>query len=154
MVSQGGGYMVYPERLEHGKHEFRFVLDDAWFRTLEKTEVLAGKADVHASLVTGGEQARSGSMLSVDVKGTVQVTCDRCLEPMDVAVDAADEMLLEPEDEKNGVDLAWMAYEILSVNLPLVHCHPAGGCNPAMDALLHDHLCSTLEEPEEYNKPA
>ena len=149
IVSPGGGYNVYPERLEHGKHEFDFVLDSAWFRALEKTEVLGGEVAVHAVLITGGGQQDKGSLLSLEAKGTVQVTCDRCLEPMDIAVDAADEMLLEPEQEKTGVDLAWTAYETVSVNLPMVHCHPAGGCNPAMDALLQNHLCSAVEEPEE-----
>jgi uncharacterized metal-binding protein YceD (DUF177 family) len=149
IATEGGQFLVCPARLEQGRHEYDFVLDGDWFGRLEKTEVLGGSAEVHAVLTTGGGAGKEGSLLQLQVKGTVQVTCDRCLEPMDVAVVASDEMTLEPEQEKEGVDLAWTAYEILSVNLPLVHCHPAGGCNPAMDALLQDHLCSTAEEPEE-----
>ncbi|MBQ4507339.1 MAG: hypothetical protein II970_00345 [Paludibacteraceae bacterium] len=149
VVRAGEGYVVCPARLEQGRHEFDFVLDDEWLRSVEKSELLGGRVAVHASLLTGGAAGREGSLLSVHVKGTVQVTCDRCLEPADVETDASDELVLEEREEKEGVDLAWAAYETVSVNLPLVHCHPAGGCNPAMDALLQDHLCSAAEEPEE-----
>jgi hypothetical protein len=33
-----------------------------------------------------------------------------------------------------------------------VHSHQEGGCNPEMDALLQDHLCTSLEDEEWYTK--
>ena len=90
-VRPGEGYVVYPARLEQGRHEYDFLLDDEWFRAVEKTELLGGKVSVHASLLTGGAAGMEGSLLSLHVKGTVQVTCDRCLEPADVETDASDE---------------------------------------------------------------
>ena len=52
----------------------------------------------------------------------------------------------ELEEEVKQLDLAWLAYELIIVNLPLVHSHQDGGCNPDMDALLQDHLCTALED--------
>ena len=44
-----------------------------------------------------------------------------------------------------SLDLSWLAYEIVSVNIPLVHSHQEGECNKQMELLLHNHLC---DEPE------
>ena len=46
------------------------------------------------------------------------------------------------------IDLSWLAYELIIVNLPLVHSHQDGGCNPEMDALLQDHLCAEVEDED------
>ena len=88
--------------------------------------------------------------LRIKVSGVVQVTCDRCLDPMDVAVDAEDDM--EMDEGTEMLDLEWLAYELVIVNLPLVHSHQPGGCNPMMDALLQDHLCTTPED-EDIDEP-
>ena len=78
----------------------------------------------------------------------MQVTCDRCLDAMDVEVDAYEEEW-DWDEEPKKVDLSWLAYELIVVNLPLVHSHQDGGCNPEMDALLQNHLCTTLDEDED-----
>ena len=85
--------------------------------------------------------------VDVDVVGQVQVTCDRCLEPMNVDVDLYEENV-EMDGDSKQIDLAWLAYELIIVNLPLVHSHQDGGCNPDMDALLQNHLCTTLDDEE------
>ena len=46
------------------------------------------------------------------------------------------------------LDLSWLAYEIVSINIPLVHSHQAGECNKHMELLLQDHLC---DEPDPEN---
>lgn len=134
--------IVTPSKLELGNYEFDFQLDNAYFSGVEKTELLGGNVSVHARLALREEDYD----LTIRVKGSVQVTCDRCLDPMDVSMDA--EETVEPEDEQNEIDLNWLAYELIVINLPLVHRHHDGGCNPQMDALLQNHLCSATEEPE------
>ncbi|MCQ2310212.1 MAG: DUF177 domain-containing protein [Paludibacteraceae bacterium] len=134
--------IVELDKLEIGKYNFDFQLDSAYFAAIEKTELLGGSVSAKVQLDL---QERSLS-LHVWVEGTVQVTCDRCLDSMDIDVEADDDMEIEPE--ARTLDLNWLAYELIVVNLPLVHCHQPGGCNPQMDALLQDHLCCTAEEPE------
>lgn len=130
------------DRLEVGKHTWEYELDDAFFRSIEKTELLGGKVQAVAELNLGEESFS----LVVSVRGTVQVTCDRCLDPMDIAVDTREE--LEMEEDTRELDLNWLAYELIIVHLPLVHSHREGGCNPEMAALLQNHLCCALEDPE------
>lgn len=124
-----------------GTYEFDYVLDTAYFQSVEKSEVLDGNVAVHSQLTIGEDDYR----LRMTLKGQVYVTCDRCLEPMVIPVEC-EEMI---EDEEQTLDLLWTAYETVTINLPMVHCHPDGGCNPEMAALLQSHLRSTEEEPEE-----
>ena len=139
-------HIIELSKLEIGNYSFDYELDSAYFQSVEKSEVLSGNVQAKAELAL---RARDFD-LRIKVGGVVQVTCDRCLDPMDVAVDAEDDM--EMDEGTEMLDLEWLAYELVIVNLPLVHSHQPGGCNPQMDALLQDHLCTTPED-EDIDEP-
>ena len=136
-------------RLPVGTHEFDIQLDDEFFTSLEKSEILNGKVSAHATLHLREEDYS----LNMAVHGTVFVVCDRCLDPMPIDIDDEQEIWSEDEEEANSqqpiaksqIDLTWLAYEIVSINIPLVHSHQAGACNQHMELLLHEHLC---DEPD------
>ena len=134
-------HIVLLDKLELGEHLFDFQLDNSYFSTIENSELLGGTVDVKVRLILHEEDFA----VDMDIVGQVQVTCDRCLDSMDVDVDIYEEEM-ELEEETKQLDLAWLAYELIIVNLPLVHSHQDGGCNPEMDALLQDHLCTALDE--------
>jgi len=134
--------IVELDKLELGHHSFDFQLDNAYLQGIEKSELLGGSVAVKAEL----DLHASSLELHMWVDGVVQLTCDRCLDSMDYAITADDDM--EIEIGAQSLDLDWLAYELIVVNLPLVHSHQPGGCNPQMDALLQDHLCCPTEEPE------
>ena len=136
-------HIIEIEKLELGEHLFDFQLDNSYFSTIEASEVLGGEVDAKVRLIVEEDSVA----VDVDLCGTVQVTCDRCLEPMDVEVDVYEEDV-DLEEEPQMLDMAWLAYELIIVNLPLVHSHQDGGCNPQMAALLQDHLCTDLEDEE------
>ena len=136
-------HIVALDSLELGAHVFDFQLDSAYFGEIENSELLGGEVKVEAQL----NLREYDFDLDIAVKGLVQVTCDRCLDEMDVAIDA-EENEWEWDDEPKLIDLSWLAYELIIVNLPLVHSHQDGGCNPEMDALLQDHLCTEVGEDE------
>ena len=136
-------HIVALDSLELGAHVFDFQLDDAYFSEIENSELLGGEVKVEAHL----NLREYDFDLDIAVKGLVQVTCDRCLDDMDVAIDA-EENEWEWDDEPKLIDLSWLAYELIIVNLPLVHSHQDGGCNPEMDALLQSHLCTEVGEDE------
>ena len=139
-------HIIELSKLEIGNYSFEYELDSAYFQSVEKSEVLSGHVQAKAELTLRAPDFD----LRIKVGGVVQVTCDRCLDPMDVAVDAEDDM--EMDEGTEMLDLEWLAYELVIVNLPLVHSHQPGGCNPQMDALLQDHLCTTPED-EDIDEP-
>ena len=142
-MSEKTAHIVLLDKLELGEHLFDFQLDNSYFSTIENSELLGGTVDVKVRLILHEEDFA----VDMDIVGQVQVTCDRCLDSMDVDVDIYEEEM-ELEDDPKQLDLAWLAYELIIVNLPLVHSHQDGGCNPEMDALLQDHLCTALDEDE------
>ena len=148
-MSEKDHYIIDLKRLPIGRHSFDITLDDAFFKSLEKTEVLGGEVVGKATLNLREEDYQ----LNIAVHGTVFVVCDRCLDPMPLEIE--DEQVIESLGEVESgdckvesLDLSWLAYEIVSINIPIVHSHQAGECNKQMELLLHDHLC---DEPEPEN---
>ena len=148
-MSEQNHYIVDLKRLPVGTHLFDFQLDNDFFSSLEKSEILSGEVVAKAVLNLREEDYQ----LNIAVQGTVFVVCDRCLDPMPLEIN--DEQEIFSEDEPNDqmvndkmVNLQWLAYEIVSINIPIVHCHQPGECNQQMELLLHDHLCDE-PEPEE-----
>ena len=152
-MSEQKGLQIDLSRLPLGTHRFEYQIDSDYFASVEKSEILGGQVAATATL-----QLRPDDYtLTIAVRGTVQVTCDRCLDPMNI--DINDEQEIENEDEGlstfdfrlstvESLDLSWLAYEIVSINIPLVHSHQPGECNQQMELLLHNHLC---DEPEPEN---
>ena len=141
-------------RLPIGTHRFDIQLDDGFFASVEKSEILSGQVAAKVTLNLREEDYS----LNIAVQGTVSVVCDRCLDPMTLEINDEQEIFSEDEEPNDKmvndkkvndkmVNLQWLAYEIVAINIPLVHCHPIGACNPQMDLLLHSHLCAG-QEPE------
>ena len=150
VMSEKDHYIIDLKRLPVGRHSFDITLDDAFFKSLEKTEVLSGKVEAKATLNLREEDYQ----LNIAVRGTVFVVCDRCLDPMPLEINDEQEIWSDEEENDQSpmsnhqLDLTWLAYEIVSINIPIVHSHQAGECNKHMELLLHDHLC---DDPEPEN---
>lgn len=140
-MSDKTAHIVLLDQLEIGEHLFDFQLDREYLTTIENTELLGGAVDVKVRLILREDDFA----VDMDIVGQVQVTCDRCLDAMNLDVDIYEEEM-ELEEDVKQLDLAWLAYELIIVNLPLVHSHQDGGCNPDMDALLQNHLCTALDD--------
>lgn len=135
-------YIVELDKLPRGTHRYEFHIGDAWLKGVEKSELLGADVQVVAIL----NLRDSDFDLQIAAQGSVTVTCDRCLDPLRLEVNVEDDM--DIEQGARTLDLCWLAYELIIVNLPLVHSHPEGECNALMSDLLHAHLCRAAEEPD------
>ncbi len=136
--------------LPQGKHHYSFRLSSEYFLEQEKSEIRGGDVEIEADLTL----RESDYNLHLKAQGEVQLICDRCLGEMNYAVDVEDDILPDEQDEQTDtLDLRWLAYEMITINLPLVHSHPDGECIPDMQNLLQAlgvsqddiHLSSTVE---------
>jgi len=140
-----------------GRHDFEYRLDNAFFEALDQEEVLSGDVVAKVGIVA----TERTFTLQLNLAGHVEVTCDRCLDPVTEEVEAEDEVLIKlaAEDGEDDTcvylnenhpvyDLGWLLYEEISVNLPIVCRHQPGECNPQMEELLQAHLCTTIEDEE------
>ncbi len=154
-------YVIDLNALQFGDYQYQYILDDAFFAAIDEKEILGGNLQSEVSLVV----REQGCNLQLSAKGEVRVTCDRCLDEMTEAVDVDESLLVKvatPREEDadddtlyvadGKIDLAWLLYEMIEINLPIVHSHQTGECNPQMEELLQTHLCTTTEEPEEYDE--
>ena len=149
-MSENDHYIIDLSRLPIGTHSFDIQLNNDFFASLEKSEILSGTVDGKVTLNLREEDYQ----LSIAVHGTVFVVCDRCLEPMPLEINdeqeiwSADEEMSNDKSQMSNLDLSWLVYEIISINIPIVHSHQPGECNRQMELLLQSHLCAD-SEPED-----
>jgi uncharacterized metal-binding protein YceD (DUF177 family) len=120
--------------LKEGLHHFDFKVDDSFFESFEESEIEKGNVDIHVTL------NKKPSILEFlfEVRGTVSVPCDRCLDQieMDIRYEAplyvkfgeesheeTDELYVLSEQETE-IDLAQFIYEYVHLCLPYRRVHP------------------------------
>ncbi len=130
--------------LPSGKSNFGGRIGKEFFAGFGNSEIL--DADVEVS----GTVEKSGSYVGIDLslRGSVTVSCDRCLEDLPLGIDRT--VLLEvkvgaedSENQQDGqrevlylsqdnteLDLSQTVYDYVCLSLPLQRHHVDGGCNP------------------------
>ncbi len=152
-------YIVDLTKVEQDELHFEYTLDDAFFSTLDQTEIIEGNVDV--SLLV--KRVSSTYEFIFNLKGFVSVACDRCLAEMKYPVETEKELLIKlgekteeldddlmmVSDEERKLDIAWLLYEFILLSLPIMRVHEEGECDPAMLSYLEAHDASLIEEEEE-----
>ena len=126
---------------------FEWGLDKAYFDALDETEVESGALHVSLSI----RKASGFFELLFHTVGTVDITCDRCLDLMQQPILADNRMVARlgsqysedddtvTVDENDGVlDTSWFIYEFIALAIPIKHVHETGKCNPAMTRALEE----------------
>ena len=151
--------------LAAGENEFSWHVGKEFFDSFENAEILDAQLDADVIV------EKSGRYIGVDcdVRGTVTVECDRCLDELDMPVDV--EILLSvkygmeenSEDPQPGerevifipdtdaeFDMSQIIYDYVCLSLPMQRTHAEGECNPdamkCYGAPVED--VDTLEETE------
>ena len=121
--------------------EYKYELNDDFFADIEAPDIEKGKLNVSLSV----QKAAGAFVLDFVIEGEVIVTCDRCLDEMQVPVYTEDsmkvklgpeysdddEIVIIPENE-GIINVAWNIYEFIMLSLPMKHVHKEGECNKEM----------------------
>ncbi len=150
-------YKIDLKDMRAGVREYRFAVDDTFFEAVGGTLVKNGKADVGMQI----REREGACVFTFHIKGTVRVPCDRCLDDMDVEIETERVLTVklgdEYADEGNMVTLpyedavlnvAWIIYEYIVLEVPLTHVHEPGHCNAGMMEALAAHLVASSEESD------
>ena len=138
-------YIIPFAGLKAGEHRFDYIIDDAFFKEREYSEVQKARIETVVTLTI------ETNLLIFDTKmeGTINVICDRCGENFDFPVwgerklivsltndrfDEGDDIISIPF-ESSEIDISQFLYEYIILLLPQRRIHPdnaAGesGCNP------------------------
>ena len=135
---------------------YEYLLDNKFFIDIDGTEVQKGKVRVTLKL----EHKISSFLLSFHVAGVVYVSCDRCLDDMEISIETnnrlivklgkeyaeeSDEVLVISEDD-GTLNLAWFLYEFVVLSIPMKHVHQPGKCNKTMTSKLKKHSAKRTDE--------
>ena len=158
-VGKFSAYKIQLKSMPEGVHKFDFHLEKQFFLDMESTDVRDADLDV-ALTVTH----RNGLYaLDFGIKGEVTLICDRCLDELQWPIetsykvsvkygdrynDDSDELLEIPETD-NDLNVAYMIYDTVALNIPIKHVHPLGKCNRAMSSLLRRHRSPGLADPDD-----
>ncbi|MCR4808240.1 MAG: DUF177 domain-containing protein [Prevotella sp.] len=123
----------------------KWNLDDSFFALFEDAQLKSGSLHVSGSI----RKAVGFFELHLSTVGTVEVTCDRCLEPMrqpieadlDTTVklgaeDSYDDDVVTIDETRPVLNTAWLIYELIALAVPIRHVHQPGDCNVAMSEKL------------------
>jgi len=154
-----------------GERALAYDLDDTFFTALGVNDVQGGALHVSGSI----RKAVGFFELHLAIKGTVTISCDRCLDPMSQPIDTSLDCVVKMSadstwgnepcgansneddgvitvDEKEGIlSTAWPIYETVALAIPIQHVHAPGKCNPAMTKALEE-LSAARSSDEESNQ--
>jgi uncharacterized metal-binding protein YceD (DUF177 family) len=149
-------YKIPLKDLTVGAHSYEYILEDIFFKDIDGPEVRKGKVNVLVKVKKNDQTFE----IDFDIKGIVQIPCDRCLDYMDQEIDyqtrlivkfgkdyaeESDEIIIIPEAE-GEINLAWFLYEFIALNIPIRHIHPVGKCTKRMVSKLKKHITTDKNE--------
>jgi uncharacterized protein len=148
--------------LKLGKHQFEFLITDAFFDEFEYS--LVKKANLNCQVEL--EKQETMLILNFQINGTINTNCDRCLaqypQPVDIQeqqiarfsdeqADEDDEMIILTKND-HEIDISGLVYEYINVALPLITVCSDEGETPYCDKEMLESLnklTSNNEEPED-----
>lgn len=149
-------YKLMLKSLALGQHAFSYHLDKQFFTNMENSDVRDANIDVTLNV----KHSHDAYALEFHLTGTIIVACDRCLDDLELPIDAtynlivkygedyddnSDTILILPESD-NYLNVAYMIHDTAVLAIPSRHVHPVGKCNRAMSALNKKYVVSTDED--------
>ncbi|MBS9524089.1 DUF177 domain-containing protein [Litoribacter alkaliphilus] len=128
-------YDIEVIKLKEGKHEFSFPVTDEFFKHFEENEIVS-KGNLTA-LVTLSKEANLIDAI-FDIKGSVELTCDRSLELFDHPLETTQRVRYKygPEEAEINeeifmitrdtpkINVAQLIYEFIILAIPAKKVHP------------------------------
>ncbi len=129
------------KELEEEFTTFHYALDDVFFASFPSSCIKKGNLSCELTI----RNARVFYELDFHIEGKVTVPCDRCLDDMELPVDAKckqvvkfgeedyedDELIIVSEDNP-VIDVSWLIHETVELSIPIKHVHADGECNVDM----------------------
>lgn len=152
--------------LSLGEHIYEYKIEGKFFDDFEFLEIHESDISLKISLL----KQSSMMVLMFDIKGTVQVECDRCTDTFNLPIEGTYKLIVKVGGADTGnddddiitiaandyeLDLTQYIYEYISLSLPIKRVHPDNNkgestCNKEMLEKLSTFL---TEEDKEESEP-
>ena len=154
-------YSIAFSGLKEGVHLFDFSAENRFFDEFEESEIRKGNIRIQVKL----EKRSTYLRLTFDLKGVVELMCDRCLENYLQSIESSFPMLVKYSETENDygdeviyihpgayqVEIGKLIYEFIVLSIPIRHIHPDDQegkslCNPDMLHKLDEYRA--IDSPE------
>jgi len=153
-------YKIRFTSLKDGFHDFTYKVGNEFFEHIEYSEIKNAELEVNISL----EKKTTMMILNFDIKGKVEVMCDRCTDDFFLDVKSSNELIYrfgdeEMDDEKvivvfpneTEIDVSHPIYEFTILSLPNRRLHKEGECNQDMLKKMDSYLLVKDDESKTNN---
>ena len=127
-------YCIPITELKQEVYSFDFNVDEKFFEQFENSEIKKGSAVVNIVLTKNSQNI----ILNFNIKGSVNVMCDRCLDYFDLPIKINEKLFFVFSNEhkssahdfiilnlnENEINVAQYIYEFIILNLPIKKIHP------------------------------
>lgn len=120
-------------KLKDGEYDFHYRIGKPFFDAFDNKEVLDARIEVEALL----EKQNQMMQIDLNIMGTVGITCDRCLEMINMPVDTRYRLIYKFRDEERtdpegdyeliyikpqeiSVNIAQQVYETVLLDVPML----------------------------------
>lgn len=157
-----GSYKLALKSLQAGIQQFSYRLDEHFFSAIGESDVLSVRLDAQVNV-----NVKHDGLYEIEfrISGEVGVPCDRCLDEVNLPIDAhytltvkegqeyddsADSTLVIPQ-QWNTLDIAPLMRDTVLVSLPIRHVHTTGECNEDMAQVLSRHQATIADDEQMYD---
>lgn len=153
--------------MKEGLSSFEYNIESSFFSRFDDPDLREG--DLIAEVFAEKRSSHIG--LTIRIRGTINLLCDRCLETFKHKVDCENRILIkfgrtyddsDPDiitlaKGENELDLSQFFYEFISLSLPIKRVHPPGagkadGCDRDMIDKLNEHVVNEDENDPRWNE--
>jgi len=127
-------YFIFYKSLEYGEHQYNYTIKDAFFEEYNNADIKGGNLRVSVLL----NKKNTHIEIYFDIKGTILLTCDRCLEMLDSEVNIKqtiyikfgekgsdeDENFYVLQESESEINLSEFINELIVVAIPMRKVHP------------------------------
>jgi len=158
-----GLYSIPLAGLKEGRFTYDFEIGDDFFKAFAESEIHRGKMRADVTL----DRRSSHLELTIAIKGTAEVVCDRCLEKFSISVSCTNKLFVKQGKEweevdpdmitmaleEHEIDLSQYFYEYIHLALPIKRIHPDdekgnSTCNPEMIKRMENYLFAGESETD------
>ncbi|MEO1517986.1 MAG: DUF177 domain-containing protein [Bacteroidota bacterium] len=151
-------YSLPLKGLKDGMHEFDFEVDSHFFQDFEASPIREGEFSVQLYF----DKRPDLIVLTFQLEGTFQATCDRCLNEVMLPIRDSHQLMVKYSEQQTEeaevvyiprgsteLNVAKFIYEYICLSMPIVKTCDSPGESPACDSKMLQYLGSEETDSEE-----
>jgi uncharacterized metal-binding protein YceD (DUF177 family) len=151
---------LYLKELSKTKESFEYSIENDFLSKFDEKEILSA----NVSVLVSAEKKSSEINLDIELKGSIEVACSRCLNAVSMPVAAKESYIINLDnlddnddfeiDKKTcSLNIQPAVYELIKLQIPIKITHEEGKCNAEIMQALNKYLIDGEKRKNYRNDP-